>query len=446
MNLSRYTLFVENYPEADVHVAYNTRTKAIVSIDSGLKDTLTALPSRNGGRGEKTLEALQQLMKLGIVVDDAVDEKQLVADGFGRIQADTSRLKATILTTYACNFACTYCLENGVKASRYMNRETAARCVAFITRKAEEISPKRLVVTFYGGEPLLNLPAIKDVARGLQQLGKSRGIPFDFGITTNGALLTPEVVTELKAYGLKGVKITLDGTKEFHDQKRPFKNGKRSFDVIMRNLVHAVDEIDVKIGGNFDDENAESIPALLDHLAELGLTRKIRIIVFKPITRTFSDRKLISPGTDIGCVYTEADTKYKMVQYQRMLLERGFRTNVGMGANLCAMILNRSNFTIDPNGKLFLCSGFVGLEEFECGSVNRGESGKSSLSEVWRQCLDCPYLPLCGNGCPSGAHVRFGDASRLNCMKEYMDYVAPESVKMSYDVACCRKHGSNTVL
>ena len=49
-------------------------------------------------------------------------------------------------------------------------------------------------------------------------------------------LLTEEVVDRLLPFGLKGVKITLDGDRETHNRMRPLRGGQGTFDRIIENM------------------------------------------------------------------------------------------------------------------------------------------------------------------------------------------------------------------
>ena len=81
---------------------------------------------------------------------------------------DASQLRVTILTTLQCNFACDYCYqgEHGDfgRPAEQMSIETAARVAAGSRRGSTRSQPARLVLTFFGGEPLLNMPAMIDIA------------------------------------------------------------------------------------------------------------------------------------------------------------------------------------------------------------------------------------------------------------------------------------------
>ncbi len=426
---SRYNVLLEDFPQSGTYYLYNTRTQAKVVIDKTLRDALERLHARTALHDS---DSLSKLAHMGFLVEDPEQEEKIIEQWFDQINHGSSIVKAKVLTTYECNFACTYCVEEGVKASVRMSPETARRCAQYIEKKVEEHSPEELYVSFHGGEPLINPAALKIIAWELNSYCRQREIPFLMGITTNGALLTPRLVDELVEYGLKGVKITLDGTREFHDAKRPFKNGKGSFDLIMKNILYAVDRVEVDIGGNFDDENYESFQELLDYLKERDLDRKIHKVSFKPISETVSDRGRLAEGEEFRCVYSDPHTARRMVKLREAVMEKGFNPVPGIGPNLCDIVMNDAIFTVDPLGKIYKCPALVGYTDFEVGDIERGETVRAVPEDLWKRCLDCTYLPLCGVGCLFSSYVRFGDALRLNCQREYVEYMVHENLKLNY--------------
>jgi uncharacterized protein len=430
MQRSRYTLLIDDFPERGKHLFFCTRTQAVVVIDDQLKRGVERLPSNGTGPGVD--QAMQELRRRGFLVADRGEDTRIIEEWFRRIRTDTSHLKVILLTTYACNFACSYCVEEGVKAPVFMTEETAREAVSFIRKQAVRLGCKALSVSFYGGEPLLNLRAIRTVSAGLRAFCQENGLEFGFTVTTNGALLTPAIVNELKELGLLGVKITVDGTPEHHNRKRPFKNGRGSFATIMENLTYAVDHIGVDLGGNFDADNAESFPVLLDHLKARGLVSKLRKVSFKPISQTPKDREYRAASSELECVFSDAWTAERMAVLRRCVLEKGFASDPGIGINLCSVVMDSSVFVVDPEGKLFKCPALVGHRDFQVGSLAEGFIGTPASPDLWRRCLECAYLPLCGDGCLYGAYLRFGDPMRLNCQRDHVEYTVRENLKMNY--------------
>jgi uncharacterized protein len=99
------------------------------------------------------------------------------------------------------------------------------------------------------------------------------------------------------------------------------------------------------------------------------------------------------------------------------------------------MTASSAVFTIDPTGRIFKCPAFVGHEEFAAGSITNGETaapGAASAKELWQRCSDCAYVPLCGEGCQFGSYLRYGDTTRLNCRKDFVEHMVRENLKLNY--------------
>ena len=108
---------------------------------------------------------------------------------------------------------------------------------------------------------------------------------MSISIITNGLLLTPEVVDRLLPYGLRGVKITLDGDRDTHNRMRPLRGGQGTFDRLIENIRSVAGRTSIAIGGNFDESSADSYSALLDFLREQDFADKLVNVNFKPIVR-----------------------------------------------------------------------------------------------------------------------------------------------------------------
>jgi uncharacterized protein len=91
-----------------------------------------------------------------------------------------------------------------------MSLATAGRVGDWIVRELERVRPEKFVITFFGGEPLLNVPVMYMLAERLWHTTQALRIPMFANIITNGLLLTPEIVDRMNLFG-NGIKITLDG-------------------------------------------------------------------------------------------------------------------------------------------------------------------------------------------------------------------------------------------
>ncbi|MBM3261939.1 MAG: radical SAM protein [candidate division Zixibacteria bacterium] len=364
MKLSTYTITGPDYPEPGSCIVYNTLTESMVVINQELKDMLDRLDHPTD-LTDKAREYLNMLIELGIVVEDFIDEKNLVTHTFDRAKHQKDTVSIMVCSTYFCNFKCVYCLEESIKEQEiYMTDETAEATLNWICDFVEGLRPRNLSLRFYGGEPLLNVPMMETVSKALFEYCEQKGLNFVVGITTNGALLTENVVDRLTPYGLRYVKITLDGDREAHDKKRPYLSGKGSFDRIIKNIRAVSDKVIVNIGGNCDDENQEAIHRLLDFMKETGLGEKIHAFEFKPIMDTLDRRDAqraaeetarqhaplpgglipidvpVLAGDGGGCgsqakagshSISEGLLPEAYVEMKRAIVSRGFRTTPGLG-------------------------------------------------------------------------------------------------------------------
>src|SRR5208283_4799083 len=304
------------------------------------------------------------------------------------------------------------------------------KSVRFIERKTEEYRSARIALHFSGGEPLLNMPALRAVAGGLSEYGRAHGIPFTFGLSTNGALFDEKTAGDLVPLGLTWARVSLDGPPSTHDLKRPFQDGRGTFSVLMRNIEETVTLTRLDIAINFDGENAGQVPTLLDYLASRGLAAKVHNLVINPITPSPESREALLPGSEMACDAISLRTARRKLTLQRLALERGF--NVDIAPRQCSMVMKRSSFIIDPRGDLYRCAGLAGRREFLAGSIHGNECDLFLGTELWRRCAQCPWVPICGDGCPFSAYLRYGDPFALFCSRRSVEYAVKESLKLSY--------------
>lgn len=139
--------------------------------------------------------------------------------------------------TQNCNLRCKYCVYSGsyknrVHSNKRMDYETAKRAVDFYSEHNKNLQDVR--VSFYGGEPLLEMELLKKITAYSQKLFEGRNLRFN--LTTNATLLDEEKVEFLMNHNFDIV-ISLDGPGSVHDRGRVFAEGnKGTFDVIMKRL------------------------------------------------------------------------------------------------------------------------------------------------------------------------------------------------------------------
>jgi uncharacterized protein len=410
------------------------------------------------GRGESGFSdvergTIESLVEHGFVVTSREEEQEELRRYFTELREDTEQLRVTVLTTLQCNFACDYCFQGDHgdynKSAAKMSLETAEKLTSWIETRLDEVRPAKFVLTFFGGEPLLNLPVTYFLAERVHALCTARGVNLSLTMITNGLLLTPEVVDRLLPYGLMGVKVTLDGDRHTHDRMRPLRGRQGTFDRIVENVRRVADRIAITIGGNFDETSWDSYPALLEFLRQQEFADKIAKINFKPIIRApeaaqpkgvipltavganskpLAGTCMTSAGAGGGVSSTPCDScqfvDEKMSFLRDETRKHGFPTPDGVHMGPCE-IHRRHAYTIGPDGGLYACPGFTGDATQSTGHIEgREDDWRRAAAERFerlsahkQECGDCSFIPVCGGGCSVAAHTEAGDMYQPSCHK-----------------------------
>lgn len=426
----------------------NTFTDAQVIVERGVAALLDRLASGDSPRNAEEREAIATLAGLGFVVADRATERRQLDDFFHQVREDTTQMRLTVLTTLQCNFACDYCIQGDHgdhnKFADRMSLDTAARACAWAEARLDALGSKTFVLSFFGGEPLLNLPVVYYMAERLWRACRSRGVTFTHNVITNGLLLTEDVVDRLLPFGLGGVKITLDGDRETHNRMRPLRGGQGTFDRIMRNVGRIAGKCRVTIGGNFDESSVDSYPALLDFLQEQSFAEQLAKVNFKPIIRPLTPeqpRGLI-PLTvvdEVGkalngtCMTTAGGGSSacdgcnllsgRMAQLREETKARGFATSDGVHMGPCEIHAKHS-YTMGPDGALFACPGFTSDPAQSTGHIDGRQDPRRARAAsryeritAWHECDGCAFIPVCAGGCSVASHTELGSIDRPSCHK-----------------------------
>jgi uncharacterized protein len=434
---SRYNIAVPALDGTDV-LLFNSATRALLRVDAD-----TFAPARglfhDGTRGlARDLAApvpadldddlVAVLADGGFLVPAGLDEVGVLHAAFERSR-DSRDLAFTIGMTMACNFACPYCFEE--HRPEHMTRETADAVVAFVGQRIASAGARSVHVNWFGGEPLLNLDVMCELSARLRDQAAAAGAVYASMAITNGALLTRPVAERMTAAGIGLVQVTLDGPREVHDVRRPFKGGQPSFDRIVGNLREVGAAIRVIVRVNVDQENHPRIGELVRALGDAG------VLAAGGIERIYAG-KLTTYTEQVQMV---GDT---IVQHDLPSLDAPIRSELGaLGLPVPAepvvlggdanrggcSAMNHHSFVIGPRGHLFKCE--LGIHDVReaIGTVAGSEADESiarapvvkrgrklpvvgaavgSKAHDWTaynpfdnaKCSGCQFAPICKGGCP----------------------------------------------
>lgn len=373
---------------------------------------------------KKEREAVSPLKEMGILLEDDVDEQKIFEDWYTyKIRERTDYMQVTILPTMKCNLACSYCFQNEVRHTERMSPKTTEHVIRYLKHRINRVRPERLQLIYFGGEPLTHPEPIKQISESLWHHCRAlEGIKIDIGMITNGVLLTPKFVDDLLPYGFHWVKITFDGDREEHDQKRIWLNGKGTFDTIYNNLVQIAGKLKIAIGGNFDQQNYNSLFRLIDLLKISPFADDIMVVRFKPIMEVNATVASKKEGKGISfcevCTFKDSQVD-QILALQEKILRVGLPIQEEPVLGPCEYH-QRHSMTIGPNGLIYKCPAFVGLHNLAAGDVFHDEYteyGEWQLAtRKWeKECEKCPYLPNCVGGCRYNSVNKTGNLETKSC-------------------------------
>ncbi|NFI52275.1 SPASM domain-containing protein [Clostridium botulinum] len=389
MKLSKFNII--KYINEDTLI-YNTISAGVLMLNKEYSKYFKDL--QNIGTSDKE-DLIEQLKQGNMVVDDDIDEVSMLEVANYSQRFSNSHLSLTIAPTLNCNFACPYCYEEGYRYSS-MNSDVKNDLIKFIENYK---NINQLNITWYGGEPLLEINVIEELTKKI--LKKFDTSKYSASIVTNGFLLNKENALILKNNHVKSVQVTLDGPKEIHDSRRILLSGAGTFDTILRNIKESCEIIPIVVRINVDKSNINKVDSLIDCFESNNLINKIGFY--------------LAPVDDINssCKNNQCFSMKEFSDEEVMFYEKCFKKGINSinipRANLgiCGAV-TRNSYVVAPTGDLYKCWDEIGRSEYKIGSLKDGYTVNNRLSK-WllynplnehSECRDCSVLPICFGGCP----------------------------------------------
>ncbi|MEA4927320.1 MAG: thioether cross-link-forming SCIFF peptide maturase [Candidatus Limiplasma sp.] len=375
----------------------------------------------------ETLTELRELIRMGYL--DTPDD-------YSGVEAlDTGVVKAMCLhAAHDCNLRCQYCFAD-TGAFHLRNRtllsvETGKKALDWlVARSGNRIN---LEVDFFGGEPLMNFPVIRELVAYGRSLEKPHNKHFKFTTTTNGVALTEEIMDFLNKE-MDNVVISIDGRREVHDRMRPTPNGKGSYDLILdkaKRFVAKRGQRQYYLRGTYTRYNLDFGNDVL-HLADEGFEQ----LSIEPVVTT-PDKEYAIREADLPTVFAEYERLGK--EYLQRRADGHWFSFFHFVVDLTGGPCIKKRLTgcgagneyvaVTPEGDIYPCHQFVGREGMRMGSVLDGTFDTAMQSRfkhnnvlTKEKCRDCWARFYCSGGCAANAHAFNGDISKpydLECQLE----------------------------
>ena len=349
-----------------------------------------------------------------------------------------------------CNLDCTYCFFLSKDAlypgeSMRMSSETLE---SYLRQLFESQPDGPVSVAWQGGEPtLMGLDFYQRVIELIHQFARPTQI-IEHTMQTNGTLLNDEWAKFLKQHSVL-VGLSIDGPQEMHDKYRVWKDGRGSFDEVLRawELLKRY-QVDTNILCSLSAANADeplaayryfrdelgakhlqfipiierSTPVDLE-IAEKGWTDKPgrRRILYKQQGNLVTSRSITAEqyGSFLSAVFDEwisHDVGDVFVQ----IFDVTLGAHVGMYSLCVHAPTCGSALVLEHNGDMYSCDHYV-EPDYKLGNIletpmidlatsaQQVQFGRNKQTLLPHMCQQCDVRFACNGGCPKDRFISTPD-------------------------------------
>lgn len=410
----------------------NVDTSLFYRINNVVFDLVTEADRQGWDRAVTTIKKRYRAKDVQDAIDYLKREKFFSR---GRYNAEKPSLKLRPLSTlelcvtHGCNLNCRYCYgrhDTGNvdplygSACTQMPESTAFKAIDIFWEGTGSL--KELNLTFFGGEPFLNLPLMQATADYCRKKEKESGKKIRLSVVTNGTLLDAAAINFVKTYGVS-VQISIDGPAPVQDYNRPFRDGGGSYTSVLEGMRR------LRASGR------KHIPARVTAAAGNGDSLEI----FRHLINLGFSSVHLEPDLGGGCEGEglSSDEVDRLIQREEQvarclvdLIQEGRYANYhGLVRHVrdTRVVHNRRYFycgagrgliCVSNEGEFYPCHRFLGIKAYCLGTIDTGIDHQKRVPFNTRHvdtrsgCRECWARYFCGGGCWSHAHNTHGTLDR----------------------------------
>lgn len=293
----------------------------------------------------------------------------------------------TIWVTTACNLCCKYCYEGEEKEKSFMQHSTAVDLIEWIKSWMDEKGKRFEQIRFHGGEPLLNMPIIRYLVARLNE----SEYEFDYGLTTNGYLLSKENADFL-AENIDELAVSIDGCKKCNDAYRVLKTGAGTFDQVFSNALYLKEKKqDIAIRMTVRADMVERLYENVVFMVDNGFNNIISALDIFDDNWTKEKMDILESQCDL--------LREKLSSYDNTLLDVSLPIQGKIKKRVCMGGIDGVN--IAPDGTFYPCSYTVSEKLLSCGDIYTGivNDKIKCFEEIYNTkieaCLGCTNYEYC---------------------------------------------------
>lgn len=333
-------------------------------------------------------------------------------------------------TVHACNLRCKYCFaehgENYIGEKRKCDEKTIRNILEYVCYDIFKDYNSYRVDFINGGEPLLNIEAIKCFIASFKKMYSKNEKKLELFLCTNGTIYD-ENIWKLLDDNHFNLGVSIETDKKIHDSLRPFADGMGSYDIVVDTIKR------IKNSNNYsnrlkdiwtlsvlNNENKD-ICKIVDNCMELGIKRMQVEWVHLSKNHTLSINKnnieeIIEAYKQLIDIFRE---DIKQDNYSRLILI--INNNDYLGKYLKRIILGeyyisrcfagRNKISFDCEGNIYPCESFVGNVEYKIGDIYNGidkrkrEEFVNCTVQTVKKCAECWCKFICGGDCRYNSYL-----------------------------------------
>lgn len=313
--------------------------------------------------------------------------------------------------TTTCNLRCKYCFADcEPQVGEFMQPNVMGRIITEMLKMPVNV----ITFEFSGGEPLCNLDGIKQFIDLAENLKQQSDKVVQYRIVTNCTLITDDFIQLAKKYNIL-VGISVDGPKNLTDPIRIKEDGTGAFDDILDG-IKKLEANGIPVNGavcTIGQHNVMFPDEIVDFFAEHNIS-------FKPRPSNILGREIVSNTTTKPGEWAEAYKKMYHLSKQKNVENFSihiFEENVygPIRDYICLRYpcgAAREVITVNPDGSVYPCDGFKGVEDFNLGNILTEDLSdilnnesvrklKNRTAKDIEKCSKCLYRAMCCSCCYS---------------------------------------------
>jgi len=331
--------------------------------------------------------------------------------------------------TERCNLNCTYCYipEGMRKAGSHMATDKLLDALGRLKDYFATVVPagRKPRIIFHGAEPLMNQTALFAAIDAFQH-------DYVFGVQTNATLLDDAAIQFLAARNVS-IGLSLDGPlAETTDATRLTFGGKSVHDKVLRAMDALQGYASWSVIATCTEKNLDQLVPLVD----LFHARQVPTCMLNAVRCTLPGARTVRPDDEAlargfiaalertHALYRETGRKMVVANFANILLAILAPTARRLMCDISPCGGGRAFFALAPDGGMFPCSEFIGLDEFRGGNLFTDRIEDVLQTKAFRTvternvdrfapCNSCAIRHFCGSPCPAEAHEMNGGMDQV---------------------------------